>query len=101
MSTLAPKNVGQSTQIEHPWRATLRTLGLYLVIAVPLLNVALTIGLDELAKAGVSLPDNVSIIVNAIVVGTGVLIAAVNRIIVLPGFNALLTQIGFGPVAKP
>lgn len=100
MSHVAPDGVGQSTQIEHPWRAMFRTVGLYIVIAVPLLNVGLGIVLDELTKAGVESPEWLTLGINGVIVGTGVAIAVVQRLIVLPGFNALLTKIGLGPVAK-
>lgn len=97
MSHVAPNN---TTQAQHPWRASIRTALVFLPVALLFLNGALLIVRDELAGAGVGLPEWLTLALNGVIVGTGVAIAVLNRVILLPGFNDVLTRIGLGPVAK-
>lgn len=97
MSHVAPQN---TTQAKFPWRASIRTALVFLPVALVFLNGALLIAREELAGAGVALPEWVTLALNGVIVGTGVVIAILNRVILLPGFNDVLTRIGLGPVAK-
>lgn len=86
-----------TTQQEHPWRAALRTVVAYLVVVVPVLNIALGIIVDELQTAGLASDHWVFAWLNGAILVFGVIIAIVNRIALIPGINDLLTRIGLGP----
>lgn len=92
------------TQVQHPWRATLRTvlaniLGVILVGA-PALAVAWGIIVDEASKAGVQLPGEVVLIASGILTGIAIVTGAVTRIMAIPAVSEWLTRIGLGPAPK-
>lgn len=86
-----------TTQVKHPWRATLRTAGVN-VVAVVLFVAAAADPIIDFAHKYLPGPA-AAWIAGAVgfVVGLSVLI---NRVMLLPGFNALLTRLGLGPAPK-
>ena len=82
-----------STQVLHPWRATLRTIIASLVALVPLLQ-ALPAVLQELA--GVPMPDDLSAWLLAASAALAAGAGAVTRIMAIPQVATWLEYIGAG-----
>ncbi len=93
------KLLGQSTQSEHPLRATLRTVAVILLVGLPVANTALGIVGEELAGSGLDL-GGLTAVVNAGIAGTALLAGIVQRIALIPAVNDLLTRLGVGPVDR-
>lgn len=98
MSTRAELNA--ATQVEYPWKATLRTIVqvgipafLTLLVAVPLI---IQIVLDEF---GETMPDRLRLWLLAAAAFVTALAAAITRIMAIPAVNAWLSR--FGLAAKP
>ena len=87
------------TQVAHPIRAVLRTAVAVIVTLATILPVAWSIIGEELANAGVVIPDNVG----AVVAGAIALVVAVSgiltRIMALPAVDDMLAI--FGLSAQP
>ena len=86
------------TQVLHPWRTTLRTIVWLLIALAPTVPTLWAIVEDEVTKAGLTLPPNVTA---AIAVGVGVLVAVVGivqRCVLIPAVAALVAKIpGLNP----
>lgn len=87
-----------STQSNHPWRASLRTAGSVLLAVIAALAV---VGPEIVTFVEEQFPGSpaVGVVagVSAFIVG---LSALLNRIILLPAVDTLLTRIGLGPTPK-
>ena len=97
----APKRaLDAPTQIQHPWRATLRTVLAAIIGIIVTLPPAWSIVQEEVAKAGLILPAWLTQALTLAAIICVVIIAVVQRIIVLPAVSAALTKIGLGPAPK-
>ena len=94
----APKRaLDAPTQVQHPWRATLRTgLAVLLGILVTIPLVWAIIG-DELAAVGWAVPEPWAAIIAAIVTGCVVAASAITRIMAIPAVSDVLTRLHLGP----
>lgn len=87
-----------ATQVAHPWRATVRTLFAAAVGAI--LTVALIVPavwpivVEELARQGLALPEQVTRVAGLVVAIAAALTAIVTRVMALPGIDRLLGAIG-------
>ena len=79
------------TQETHPWRATLRTVVAYLVVALPAYAIGVPILLDEV---GEYLPDGAVAWLTGTALFVGGLVAAVTRIMAIPSVNEALRNVG-------
>ena len=97
----APKRaLDAPTQVQHPWRATLRTgLAVLLGILVTIPLVWAIIG-DELAAVGWAVPEPWAAIIAAIVTGCVVAASAITRIMAIPLVSDWLTKVGLGPAPQ-
>ena len=88
----------ESTQVEHPWRAALRT-GVNTALSVLALAV---VALPEVSKFIEQFwPGSPAIAwIATAVLFAGAIATLLNRLILLPAFNDLLTRIGLGPAPK-
>lgn len=89
------------TQVEHPWRASLRT-ALFVVVPLLVLVVGIVpeviqIILEETVRAGVVLPEWVRPALLGLSAATTAIAAILNRIALLPRANELLTALRIGP----
>lgn len=89
------------TQVEHPWRASLRT-ALFVVVPLLVLVVGIVpeviqIVLEETVRAGVVLPEWVRPALLGLSAATTAIAAILNRIALLPRANELLTALRIGP----
>lgn len=89
------------TQVEHPWRASLRT-ALFVVVPLLVLVVGIVpeviqIILEETVRAGVVLPEWVRPALLGLSAATTAIAAITNRIALLPRVNELLTALRIGP----
>ena len=75
----------------HPWRATLRTVVAYLVVALPAYAIGVPILLDEV---GEYLPDGAVAWLTGSALFVGGLVAAVTRIMAVPSVNEALRNVG-------
>lgn len=75
----------------HPWRATLRTVVAYLVVALPAYAIGVPILLDEV---GEHLPDGAVAWLTGSALFVGGLVAAVTRIMAVPSVNEALMNVG-------
>ena len=90
-----------STQVAHPWRASLRSglaslvpILVLCVVAVPeIVRVILEVALDQ----GLDVPTELRGILAAASVACSFLVAVANRLMLLPTVNAILTRLGAGP----
>ena len=88
------------TQVEHPWRATLRTgVAVLLGLAVVLPAIWAIIG-DELAAVGWAVPEPWAAIIAAVVTGCVVASSAITRIMAIPQVSDWLTRLGLGPTPQ-
>ena len=88
------------TQVEHPWRATLRTgVAVLLGLAVVLPAIWAIIG-DELAAVGWAVPEPWAAIIAAVVTGCVVASSAITRIMAIPQVSDWLTKVGLGPAPQ-
>jgi hypothetical protein len=87
-----------STQVQHPWRTTLRTIVWLLIGLAPTIPTLWAIVQDEMTKAGIVIPENIAA---SIAVGVGVIVAVVGivqRIVLIPGVAAIIAKIpGLSP----
>lgn len=86
-----------STQVEHPWRATLRTAGAVTLAMVLLIPPVIGVVRDVLAEHNIAVPAQLDVILAGITVGITVATTIVQRVMLLPGVDALLTRLGIGP----
>ena len=89
------------TQVEHPWRASLRT-ALFVVVPLLVLVVGIVpeviqIILEETVRAGVVLPEWVRPALLGLSAAAAAIAAILNRIALLPRANELLTALRIGP----
>ena len=85
------------TQVQHPWRATVRTgvdVLLGILVTTPL--VWAIIG-DELAAVGWAVPEPWAAIIAAVVTGCVVASSAITRIMAIPAVSDVLTRLHLGP----
>jgi hypothetical protein len=79
----------------------LRTIVQFLVVAVPLANIGAASIIDYLQKQeDVTIPGWVFIWLNAILVGSALIMGGVARIMAIPGVNEWLTKLGLGSVPE-
>ena len=89
-----------ATQVEHPWRATLRTgVAVLLGLAVVLPAVWAIIG-DELAAVGWTIPEPVSVVVATVIAAVVAAASIVTRIMAIPQVSDWLTRLGLGPAPQ-
>ena len=88
------------TQVQHPWRATLRTgVAVLLGILVTIPLVWAIIG-DELAAVGWTIPEPVSVVVATVITAVVVAASVVTRIMAIPQVSDWLTRLGLGPAPQ-
>lgn len=98
MTTYTPERAEETpTQVQHPWRAALRTALAYLLALAVVLPIAWGIITDELHQVGWTVPEPLGQIVVAIIAAITVLAAIVTRIMAIPQVSDLLTRLGLGP----
>lgn len=79
----------------------LRTIVQFLVVAVPLANLAAAALIDYLGKQeDVVIPGWVFLWLNAILAVTALIIGGIARLMAIPGVNEWLTKIGLGSVPE-
>ena len=88
----------ESTQVEHPWRAALRT-GVNTALSVLALAVVALPLISEFVSEFWPGSPVVAWIATAVAFA-GAIATLINRLILLPAFNDLLTRIGLGPAPK-
>ena len=85
------------TQVQHPWRATVRTV-LAVVLALGLVvPAAWAILGDELVRAGLVLPEPVVQTVGWLLAILAVVTGTITRIMAIPQVADWMTRIGVGP----
>ena len=88
------------TQVQHPWRATLRTgVAVLLGLAVVLPAIWAIIG-DELAMAGWVIPEPVSVVVATVIAAVVAAASIITRIMAIPQVSDWLTKVGLGPAPQ-
>jgi hypothetical protein len=87
-------------EIWYPWQRALRTFVQALAVLIPALNIAASNAVEVLREQGIDVPSSVFVWLNAIIVGTGLIMALVSRWMATPSLNKLLTQIGLGSAPK-
>lgn len=96
--------MSNSTQSKHPVRASVRTFVQTLIPAVAVLVVAVPpfveIVLDEVGKAGVSLPEWLYLALTGASVACALVAAIVARVMAIPGVERVLERIGIGAEPK-
>ena len=80
-----------ATQEEYPWRATLRTIVAYIIVALPVYAIGVPILMDEV---GEYLPEGAVAWLTASALFVGGLVAAVTRIMAIPRVNEALRNVG-------
>ena len=80
-----------ATQEEYPWRATLRTIVAYIVVALPVYAIGVPILMDEV---GEYLPEGAVAWLTASALFVGGLVATVTRIMAIPSVNEALGNVG-------
>lgn len=98
MSDYIPQR--SATQVQHPWRATFRTVVAVLVGASVVLPVAWGIVSDELTKAQVVIPDQVAATILWLIGLVAAAAAIVTRIMAIPHVSDALTRLGMGPTPR-
>lgn len=93
MATTIRPAAGTPTQVAHPWRAVVRTIAAYLVVAVPALLLIIPIVQDEL---GPYLPESWIVWLGTTAAVLAALVGAVTRIMAIPGVQKLLDMVGLG-----
>lgn len=93
-----------STQVQHPNRASVRTFIQTLIPALAVFVLAVPpfvdIVLDEVGKAGVSLPEWAYLGLTGASVACALVAAIVARVMAIPGVERVLERIGFGSTPK-
>lgn len=91
-----------STQVQHPWRTTLRTIVWLLIALAPTIPTLWAIVQDEVSKAGLTLPPGLSA---AVAVGVAVIVAVVGvvqRVVLIPAVAEWVAKIpGLDPAPAP
>lgn len=80
-----------ATQEEYPWRATLRTIVAYIIVALPVYAIGVPVLMDEV---GEYLPEGAVAWLTASALFVGGLVAAVTRIMAIPSVNEALRNVG-------
>lgn len=93
-----------TTQVEHPWRAALRT-GLFvwlplLVMGLAVVPEIIEVVLQEVGKANVTLPTWLYATLAGTSTVAGLIAVILNRLALLPRVNELLTRLRIGPAPK-
>ena len=89
-----------ATQVEHPWRATVRTgVAVLLGLAVVLPAVWAIIG-AELASAGWTIPEPVSVVVATVIAAVVAAASIITRVMAIPQVSDWLTRLGLGPTPQ-
>ena len=87
-----------STQVQHPWRTTLRTIVWLLIALAPTVPTLWAIVQDEVTKAGLVIPDNVAAVVAYGVALIVAVVGIVQRVVLIPAVAALIAEIpGLSP----
>ena len=87
-----------STQVQHPWRTTLRTIVWLLIALVPTVPTLWGIVQDEVTKAGLTLPPNLAATVGIGVAIIVTVVGIVQRAVLIPGVSAVIAKIpGLSP----
>lgn len=93
------------TQVQHPARASVRTFFQTLIPALAFFVVAIPpfvdIVLDEVGKAGVTLPGWAYAVLSGASVVCALIAATVARVMAIPGVEERLERIGFGAKPQP
>lgn len=90
----------EATQVQYPWRATVRTILAYLLAAGLVVPIAWGIVVDELAEHGLVLPDGAVQVVGYLLAVLAVVTGAITRIMAIPQVAAWMTRLGAGPAPK-
>lgn len=94
-----------SSQTEHPWRATARTLAQTIIGAVLALGIVLpavwAIVRDELAKQSIALPEQAVAIIGAVVAGVVAASAILARVMAIPEVDGLLKRLRLSSTPDP
>ena len=86
-----------ATQVQYPWRAAIRTGVAVLVSLATVLPIGWRIIVEEVERAGWTVPAPLGLIVAAVIGGVSVAAAIVTRIMAIPQVSDLLTRLGLGP----
>lgn len=90
-----------ATQVQYPGKAVLRTIVAVLAVALPAANViAVELNKYFVSQELAEIPGWVYLTLNGVIIGTGLVIGAVTRIMAIPGFNRVLTFFGLGATPK-
>ena len=104
MSAPVTGPVLDSTQVEHPWRAALRTALVTALVLVPTLGLVVPevvqIVLEEVG-ARTEVPSWLRLTLLGISAAVTCAAAIVNRVALIPAINAALTRWGVGPAPAP
>jgi len=91
----------QATQVQHPWKAAIRTFVQVAIPAVIALGIVVPQIVDIiLEQFGEQLPPQFTGVMLAVSVGVAGVSAVVARIMALPLVNEFLTGIGLGATPK-
>ena len=86
------------TQVQHPWRTTLRTIVWLLIALAPTVPTLWAIVQDEVTKAGLTIPENVAAVVAYGVALIVAVVGVVQRVVLIPAVAALIAKIpGLSP----
>lgn len=86
------------TQVQYPWRTTLRTVVWVVLALVAVIPSAWAIICDELMKAGLTIPAGLEYRIGVVVALCVAASAIVQRLVLLPGVAALIAKIpGLSP----
>lgn len=90
--------VNTSTQVQHPWRTTLRTIVWLLIALAPTVPTLWAVVQDEVTKAGLTIPENVAAVVAYGVALIVAVVGIVQRVVLIPAVAALIAKIpGLSP----
>ena len=86
------------TQVQHPWRTTARTVVWIIIGVLVSIPTIWPIVLEESAKVGLAIPDSVKAAIAYAVTVIVVIIAIVQRVVLLPRVAAIIAKIpGLSP----
>lgn len=85
------------TQVLYPWRAALRTGLAVLLTAAIVVPIVWSIVQEELAVAGVVIPEGVVSTIGASIAILLAVSAIITRVMAIPAVSDMLTRVGVGP----
>lgn len=100
----APVKVAAATQVRYPWRASLRTGGVTLLVTLPVLGVVVPEMIDAFLHeygARWSVPVWLRMSLLAISGAAAMLATLANKLMLYPVVNRWLTRRNAGPTPKP